>query len=183
MAEMKLPLKEIVMGLRWDPPEQAADSGPADLDAMCVLFNGQDGIVDVIHPGKPGGVDGAVLHTGDSRTGASEWDDERVFVFLQALPEAVSAVSFVIASATGQSLGTVRGVSCHVSDHLTDHEWVRVEFDAADRHTTHCVATLRRCGAGWSLSRDAHPIPAPDLEALLGRIHQDKKRPVNRWNV
>lgn len=177
-------LKEIVMGLHWDPAEKGANSDPADLDALCVLFDGQDGVVDVIHPGNPKSVDGAVLHTGDSKTGAGEWDDERLFVFLQALPDPVSAVSFVVASPAGRSFGKVRGVSCHVSDHLTEHELVRVEFNADDRCTTHFVATLRRSSTGWTIYSDAHPMAVADLEALLTQLHERKKSgmPAGRAN-
>lgn len=168
-------LKEIVMGLHWDPPEKGANSDPVDLDALCVLFDRQSSIVDIVHPGNPGSIEGAVLHTGDSKTGAGEWDDERVFVFLHALPDSVSAVSFVVASPVGRSFGNVRGASCHVSDHLTDHELVRVLFSAGDQRTTHFVATLRRSGAGWTIYRDAHPMAVTDLEALLTQLHEGKK--------
>src|SRR5687767_7276576 len=62
---------EIVMGLHWDPPQEDAVAEPDDLDALCVLLAAQGGVVEVIHPGHPRNLDGSVVHTGDSRTGAS----------------------------------------------------------------------------------------------------------------
>jgi len=174
VPDLDYELKEVVMGLHWDPPEEGAGADPADLDALCVLFDAQRSVLEVIHPAHPGTADGAVIHTGDSRTGASEWDDERIFVFLKALPESVSALSFAVASPAGRSFGKVRGASCHVSDRVTERELLRVEFTAADRHTTHCVATLHRGAAGWSISADAHPLQGERLEALLSRVRNGK---------
>ena len=87
-VEAEPKLNEIVMGLHWDPPEDGATADPADLDTLCVLFDAQGCVLEVIHPGHPRNEDSSVVHTGDSRTGASEWDDERIFVFLAALPAA-----------------------------------------------------------------------------------------------
>jgi stress response protein SCP2 len=152
----KSELSEIVMGLHWDPPEVGVASDPANLDALCVLFDGQRRVLEVIHPGQPRNADGSIIHTGDSRTGASEWDDERIFVFLEALPDKVAALTFVVVSPGGHAFGEVRGASCHVSDRVTERELVRLEFTALDRHTARCVATLYRSPTGWRVSTDGH---------------------------
>src|SRR5690606_21925514 len=75
-------LKDVVFGLHWDPPHNAPSNQSADLDALCVLFDSNGLMLEVIHPGHPYSVDGCVTHTGDSRNGANHWDDERIFVFL-----------------------------------------------------------------------------------------------------
>src|SRR3989304_118327 len=106
-AEMKL--KDIVMGLRWDPREKGVTSGPDDLDALCVLFDERRCVLDVIHSGHPRNANNSVVHTGDSKTGAGEWDDERIFIFLEALPEAVSAFAFIVASFTARTFSDIRG--------------------------------------------------------------------------
>jgi stress response protein SCP2 len=157
-GEVEVDVKEIVMGLHWDPPEDGATGNPANLDALCVLFDAQDRVLEVIHPGHPANANGSVLHTGDSPTGASEWDDERIFVFLEALPETVAGLAFVVASPGGHAFSEVPGASCHVSDRITEREWVRVELTALDRRTAHCVATLRRSPTRWTISPDAQTL-------------------------
>lgn len=154
-ADAELDLKEIVMGLHWDPPQEGMSANPANLDALCVLYDGQRRVLEIIHPGHPRNANGSVIHTGDARTGASEWDDERIFVFLEALPAAVSTIAFVVASATARAFGGIRGASCHISDRATEREWVRLELTALGQRTAHCVATLRRGPAGWKISSDA----------------------------
>lgn len=159
-------LKEIVMGLHWDPPEDGARATPADLDAVCVLYNGEGGVLDVIHPGHPRSADDSVIHTGDSRTGASAWDDERIFVFLEALPPAVSALAFVVVSATGRSFNEARGAFCHLSDRISEQELVRLELTSLADCQAHTVATLRRDAAGWAIATDAQIVQGDLLAGL-----------------
>jgi stress response protein SCP2 len=149
-------LNEIVMGLHWHPQEPGANAGrgPANLDALCVLFDDEGRVVEVVHPSRPSNANGSVLHTGDSPTGTSEWDDERIFVFLEALPDSVSALAFVVASANGHLFSEVPGASCHVSDRITEREWIRLDLTALGKHKEHRVATLRRSPAGWQISWD-----------------------------
>lgn len=165
-----LRLKDVVMGLHWDPPNGALPGLPADLDALCVLFDAEGRIVEVIHPGQPRSVDGSVIHTGDSRNGASDWDDERIFVFLEALAETVSEVSFVVLSATGRSFDVIPGARCHVSDQASDIPWLRVDLTALCGRTIHVVAALCRDVAGWRFSSHS-PVDErrlfPELATLI----------------
>jgi len=162
-ANREVDLKEIVMGLHWHPQEPGASAGrePANLDASCVLFDEEGRVVEVVHPGRPSNANGSVLHTGDSPTGASEWDDERIFVFLEALPDSVSALAFVVASANGRVFSEVPGASCHVSDRVTEREWIRLDLTALGKHREHRIATLRRGPAGWEISSDAQGVRGP----------------------
>jgi len=162
-ANREVDLKEIVMGLHWHPQESGASAGrePANLDASCVLFDEEGRVVEVVHPGRPSNANGSVLHTGDSPTGASEWDDERIFVFLEALPDSVSALAFVVTSANGRVFSEVPGASCHVSDRVTEREWIRLDLTALGKHREHRIATLRRSPAGWQISPDAQAVRGP----------------------
>ena len=164
-------LKEVVMGLHWTPPEAGAATEPADLDALCVLFDVHERVLEVVCPVHPRNSNGSVIHTGDSRTGASEWDDERIIVFLEALPEETSSIAFVVVSATERAFSEVRGASCHISDHVTEHEWIRLQLTDLGQDTAHCVATLQRSPEGWRPSRDARAVNAElmaDLRSLMG---------------
>lgn len=167
-------LQDVVMGLHWDPPNGALPGLPADLDALCVLFDADGRIVEVIHPGQPRNVDGSVIHTGDSRNGASDWDDERIFVFLEALPQVVSKVSFVVLSATGTSFEVIPGAHCHVSDQVSDIAWVRADLTALCGRTIHVVAALCRDVAGWKFSSQS-PVDEPGLFAELAILMRSAK--------
>jgi len=169
MASNRSPeLKEVVFGLHWDPPHDAASGQPADLDALCVLFDSNGLTLEVIHPGHPRSVDGCVTHTGDSRNGASHWDDERIFVFLDALPEAVAKLAFVVMSATGKSFDAVPGARCHVSDRVSEVPYVRIDLVSLYVRTIYTVWVLRRGSVGWEVSaEDSH-----DDEQLFAELER-----------
>ena len=165
-------LKEVVMGLHWDPSGGGVNAHPENLDALCVLFDQEQQIVETIHPGNPRSANGSVVHTGDSRSGASEWDDERIFDFLEALPANVTTLLFIVASATGNPIREARGASCHISDHATEYQWVNMALTTLDAQTTYCVATLSRSPTGWEIAATAqninpeHDAPSAALAAL-----------------
>lgn len=170
-------LKEVVMGLHWDPSEDDVNLHPENLDALCVLFDQEQQIVETIHPGNPRSSNGSVVHTGDSRTGASKWDDERIFVFLEALPANVTTLLFIVASATGNPIRKVRGASCHISDHATEYRWVNIELTSLDTQTTYCVATLSRNLTGWKISATTQNINrelVAKLSALAATISRQE---------
>jgi len=167
-ADAEVDLKEIVMGLHWHPQERHATAGkePANLDALCVLFDAAGRVLEVIHPGHRRNANGSVVHTGDSPTGASEWDDERIFVFLEALPEAVSALAFLATSVNGRAFREIPGASCHVSDRVTERELLRFDLTALVDHTAYCVATANRGPMGWTISPDVQAVRREILTAL-----------------
>jgi stress response protein SCP2 len=162
-------LKEIVMGLHWDPPLRNSD--PVDLDALCALFDAEGRVLEVIHPGNPRSADQSVIHTGDSRTGSSVWDDERIFVFLEALPSVVSKLTFLVISASGRAFHEVPGAFCHVSDRVSEHERCRIDLTSLLGCTAHSVATLQRRTGSWRISTDVsmpHSTLLGELRTLLG---------------
>ncbi len=174
-ADADSDLKEIVMGLHWDPQQDGIRAVPENLDALCVLLDGQRRVLEIIHPGCPRNANGSVIHTGDARTGASVWDDERIFVFLEALPATVSTIAFIVVSASGRTFGGIRGASCHISDRVTEREWIRLELTALGEHTAHCVATLHRSTTGWKISADTQTgcgafLAGPELLSLAESV-------------
>ena len=152
-------LKDVVMGLHWSPPPERGRLSvePANLDAICVLLDARGKRLDGIGPGRLANANGSVIHTGDSRTGASVWDDERIFVFLDALPPAVHEVVFSVVSSDQRPFCDVAGASCHLSDCRTEEELLKVELTALGHLTEYCVVTLQRSLSGWSIRAGAFP--------------------------
>jgi tellurium resistance protein TerZ len=143
-------LKELVFGLYWDgPAEDAMPGDAADLDAWCLLLDAEGRILEAVHPARPRNDEGSVVHTGDSRTGAGAWDDERIFVFLAPLPRHVAALGFAVVSANGLPFERVRGASCHVSDPASDKALLQLDLTALGGATVHWAATLERHDAHW----------------------------------
>lgn len=157
---------DIVMGMHWDPAgEHGLSTGAANLDALCLLFDANGALIERIDPRRLRSSNGSVMHTGDSVTGASVWDDERIFVFLPALSEVVHTLAFGVISVSGHALCDVAGASCHLSDHRMERELIQVDLTQCGHVTYHCPATLSRTSAGWMLRRDV-PHNNPGWAAL-----------------
>lgn len=160
-------LKDVVMGLHWDPPAIGVGSPPADLDALCVLFDSRDRVLEVVHPGNPRGANESVVHTGDSKTGASVWDDERIFVFLETLPETVSKLAFIVLSATGRQFDAIPGAVCHVSDQASEIAWAHIKLTSLSGRSASAVAILCRTELGWRLDTEANVFEREFFDELL----------------
>ena len=165
-------IKDVVAGLHWDPPPEGVKA-TADLDLLCVLFDAQGKVLEVVHSGRPRGVNDCIVHTGDSRTGASVWDDERIFVFTQALPASVAKFAFFVLSANGQPFDAIPGACCHVSDYASEEERVRTDLTALAGATEMTVAMLVRREDAWSLVTDMGVLHT-GLLAELRRLSSSK---------
>jgi tellurium resistance protein TerZ len=157
---------EIVMGLHWDSPQDGAAAVAANLDAVCVLFDRHGEVIELIHPRHPRGADDSVVHTGDSRSGRSAWDDVRIFVFLDALPVTVSSLAFVVMVASGRGFQEACGAYGHVSDPLSEREMVRVELAPRCGCSIVPLALVRRSEAGWRVGADAQSVRGDLLERV-----------------
>jgi stress response protein SCP2 len=172
VSEVDSDLHELVLGLHWDPPCEDSAGQVADLDAVCAVVDLGGQIVEVVHPGQPRNANGSIVHTGDARTGASEWDDERIFIFLDALPEAVSKLLFVVSSANGVPFEAIPGAQCHVSDRLSERPRVRIDLTALDGLTLHVAAIVSRGVDRWHVNTGAssgEPSMLAELRLLLRR--------------
>jgi tellurium resistance protein TerZ len=165
---------ELVVGLRWDPVPQPGrlPPSPLDLDVACLLLDEQGRVIDVIHPGNARWGNDCVIHTGDSKTGAGEWDDERIFVFPAAVPPVVAALTFVVATIGDRGFTEATHASCHVSDPASERVLIHLEIGAPGEGAMHPVATLYRTANTWRICEGVRNSETQDwisgnLAALL----------------
>lgn len=172
-GKLQASLKEVVMGLHWDPAQPGSGANVADLDALCLLFDAGGQVLEVIHSGHLRNASESVVHTGDSLTGASIWDDERIFVFLDALPDTVQALAFVVVSANDRSLHLAPGAYCHISDRYTEQKLLHLDLSTLDDCQAHAAGCLRRGNAGWHIGDNATTLVGA---TLLGELHEQVMR-------
>ena len=157
-------LDEIVFGLCWDSLGGGSPGEAVNLDAMCVLLDKEDNALQVIDAAHPRSKGDCVIHTGDSLTGASPWDDERIFVFLGMLSLQVESVVFIVACPTGRALQTPHAF-CHISDRVSETSWAKFDLSALSEHSVLAVATLKRRGDGWQITQGSTRV---DIDKVLG---------------
>ena len=110
-------------GLGWDVNRDENDVFPIDLDA-CAFLLGQDGRVtsasDFIFYNNLKHPTGAVVHTGDNRTGEGEGDNEAILVDFKKLPPDIVKIVFTVsiyeAADRDQTFGSVHNAYIRIYD-------------------------------------------------------------------
>lgn len=169
-------INHIRVGLGWDL--KGFDHDPPDLDASLFLLdkNGQTRVdEDFVFYNNMADSDGAVKHTGDSRTGAGDGDDEIILVELNALPFDVAKICFTLSiydmEFEGHNFSMVRNVYFRIINEHTNHELFRFELDeelvdAGGQGLI--IGELERLGAEWIFHAVGNTV-----EEGLGQIAED----------
>ena len=126
-------LTKVVVGLGWDPRQ---DAGSAfDLDA-CAFMLGENGKVrsdsDFIFFNQRKSKCGSVEHLGDNLTGGGEGDDEQIVVDLPNVPRDVERIVFTVTiyqvKERKQNFGMVQNAFIRIVDADNDVELARFEL-------------------------------------------------------
>jgi tellurium resistance protein TerD len=152
-------LTKVVVGLGWDTNKY--DGGnDFDLDSSVFLL-GENGKVtsenDFVFYNNQRGANGAVVHTGDNRTGAGDGDDEQVNIDLAGIPANIQRVAFTItiheADKRNQNFGQVSNAYARIFNEATGEELIRYDLgEDFSIETALVVGELYRHNAEWKFS-------------------------------
>lgn len=150
-------LTYVRMGLGWDAVKKKGFLGRSkeqaiDLDASAVLYDSSGTPVDQIWWKQLKSQDGAVIHTGDNRTGLGDGDDESIKVHLDQLPANVAVIVFIVNSFTGQNFSQIENAVCRLVDETNGQEICRYELSGSGAHTAQIMAKVSRTAQGWSMT-------------------------------
>lgn len=152
-------LKKIKVGLGWDikKPDAGIDF---DLDALAFLLNSTDkvrGEKDLVFYNNLKHESGAVVHSGDNKTGLGEGDDEMITLEFDKVPADVNKISFAItihdAEVRKQNFGMVSNAFVRVVDLDTNVELVR--YDLGEDYSTNTAVIagdVYRHQDGWKFN-------------------------------
>jgi len=152
-------LTTVIVGLGWDTNKY--DGGnDFDLDTSVFLL-GENGKVtnesDFIFYNNPQGAGGAIVHTGDNRTGAGDGDDEQVKINLTAVPATIQRITFTItiheADSRNQNFGQVSNSYARIFNEATGEELIRYDLgEDFSIETAIVVGELYRHNGEWKFS-------------------------------
>ncbi|WP_445492991.1 TerD family protein [Niallia sp. 03133] len=152
-------LTKVVVGVGWDINKY--DGGnDFDLDSSVFLL-GENGKVtseqDFVFYNNTTGADGAVVHSGDNRTGAGDGDDEQVVIDLQAVPAAIQRITFTITihdgEARNQNFGQVSNSYVRILNEQNNEELIRYDLgEDFSIETALVVGELYRHNNEWKFS-------------------------------
>ncbi|GKU80900.1 TerD family protein [Niallia sp. NCCP-28] len=152
-------LTKVVVGVGWDVNKY--DGGQDfDLDSSVFLL-GDNGKVtsdgDFVFYNNPSGGNGAVVHSGDNRTGAGEGDDEQVIIDLQSVPATIQRITFTITihdgEARNQNFGQVSNSYVRILNEQNNEELIRYDLgEDFSIETALVVGELYRHNNEWKFS-------------------------------
>ena len=152
-------LTQVSMGLGWDPVKSKGllgkllgGGGEIDLDASCLLLDGNKDPIDVVWFRQLASKDGSIKHSGDNRTGEGSGDDETIHVDLTRLPASVQYLMFTVNSFTGQTFDKVENAYCRLMNRSNNTELARFNLSQKGSHTGVLMAYLSRNGGDWQLT-------------------------------
>ena len=173
VSESKGP-ERLGVGLGWDPEDNGQ---PFDLDASAFMLGADGQLVDepfFVFYNNPASPEGAVMSSGDDRTGDSSdgGDDETLFVDVTLVDPRVQQIVFAVtiheAEERGQNFGQVRNSFIRVYDLDTLEEIAR--FNLGEDFTSETgvqAGRLYRDGSTWHFEALGLGVKG-GLEELLG---------------
>ncbi|EKN69514.1 hypothetical protein BABA_08806 [Neobacillus bataviensis LMG 21833] len=152
-------LTNVVVGLGWDTNKYDGGSD-FDLDSSVFLLSESGKVsteADFVFYNNPQGAGGAVVHTGDNRTGAGDGDDEQVKINLTAVPANVQRIAFTItiheADSRNQNFGQVSNAYARIFNETTGEELIRYDLgEDFSIETAIVVGELYRHNGEWKFS-------------------------------
>lgn len=164
----------LVFGVGWDPapPQGMIDKAlhgeeRVDIDAVCVVFDADGSLQEIVDPTVSDHGFGAVQHTGDHRTGAGSGDDESIFIALNTVPETAHCLVLGAVLVSGQRLGDIKGAfgRLYETDQQTELAWF--DLSAGGAYTSALQARLIRDPQGnWVAQGIGQPGKAESADEL-----------------
>ncbi|MHB8075127.1 TerD family protein [Desulfosporosinus fructosivorans] len=152
-------LTKIFIGLGWDVNKY--DGGKEfDLDTSAFMLSPEGKVADeknFIYFNNPKSAEGAVIHSGDNKTGAGDGDDEQIKIDLAIVPANVHKISFAItiheAQERNQNFGQVSNAYVRVVNEATGEELIRYDLgEDFSIETAIVVCDLYRNGQEWKFN-------------------------------
>jgi tellurium resistance protein TerZ len=118
-------LSDAVLGLGWGQRKTKGFLGltskliDVDLDASCLLFDGQNKLVDSVWFRQLKSKDGSITHSGDDRSGGglSGTPNEEILVRIHAVPSNINTLVFTVNSFLNDSFNGIPNAFCILKDH------------------------------------------------------------------
>ncbi|PWV97886.1 tellurium resistance protein TerD [Paenibacillus cellulosilyticus] len=127
-------LTKVIVGLGWDTNKYSGGSD-FDLDASAFLLH-EDGKAkseaDFVFYNNLQAYNGAVLHTGDNRTGEGDGDDEQIVIDFSKIPAHISRIGITVtiheAETRYQNFGQVSSAFVRVVNEANNVEVLRYDL-------------------------------------------------------
>lgn len=158
------PLKQIQMGLGWDPVKSGGFLGgifgggskdkAIDLDASCIVLDADKREIDTVWFRKKISDCKSIRHNGDNLTGDGEGDDETIDIDLTKLPQRAKYLILTVNSFRNQRFSEVENASCSVYDMQDGRKTKLAYMNISEKgnHTGMVMVAIERVDGGWKVN-------------------------------
>lgn len=182
------PVTKLTVGVGWDNTSggkkglrgRLAKMKGVDLDLACLVYDENGAGVRICGFDSLNLFGGALVHTGDNRTGKGDGIDETIVVDLNRVQENVRSLVFTLnAFKEGVSFAQIAGADCHVLDSSTSPDnslgMFSVPIDDPNKSTI-VMAKVVRAGVNepWNLTvvnEMSSSSSDPQSQLRLGKQH------------
>ncbi len=181
-------LSDLIVGLGWDPVEQASGGGflgglfgggkaNFDCDASVLLLDANGKLVrkeHMIYFGNLKSPCGSVTHLGDNLTGGGDGDDEQVVIQLNKVPSDVHKIVFVVniydCQKRKQDFGMIKNAFIRVVNKANMQEITRYNLtESYAGKTALIVGEVYRHQGEWKFAALGESTQDVSLSAVVGR--------------
>jgi len=180
-------LSELIVGLGWDPVEQAGGGflsglfggkkAEFDCDASVLLLDANSKLTRKEHMiffNNLKSPCGSVTHLGDNRTGGGDGDDEQILIQLNKVPSDVHKIVFVVniydCQKRKQDFGMIKNAFIRVVNKANMQEITRYNLtDSYAGKTALIVGEVYRHQGEWKFAALGESTQDTSISALAGR--------------
>lgn len=175
-------LKKVFMGLSWSSGAEKkgffgklfSEQKDIDLDSSVVCFDASGSVVDTVWFRQLTGLNGAIKHSGDDRSGGNgKSDNERINIDLSRVPSNVTTLVFTVNSFTGETFESIGLARCRLVDADTNEEKASIDLAASGKHQGVIMAKVYRVGSGWdikSIAEIGNGSSSRTIDSLMPQI-------------
>ena len=156
--------QNIEIGLSWDLVHK---EDPIDMDLSCVSYDSSGKILDAVFYNKLQSDDGSIIHTSDNRDGKAGGDDETIYINLQKVHQAVTAIVCNVSCYSQHNFTNVESSEIELRDASTKNSIANYRLGECGNNTSAIICILYRTADGWFVQNAFIPC--------LGRNFQDFK--------
>lgn len=147
MGVMPLHMTRYAVAISWDRMKRAID---IDLQAVIVDHSGT--IIDAVYYNRLETKDGALIHSGDEKTGTAYGFDEVIWVNLSKITRNVALIIFVVAAHHGDCLSNTGNTTVHILDkHMQSIE--NFKLDPFFGSVVTCMTLDKGDTGDWNLGK------------------------------
>ncbi len=173
------PVSQLVFGAAWQGKHVGLvrkllkKDKPIDLDFSCIMYDDDGQTHDTVWYANLKSRDGSVWHNGDDTTGENGGIDEAITINLQAVPDKVHCIFFVISSFSGESFAECDECNIQIQNASGNIPLGYYAIKAESNKTAKIMLRMKREENGWTIKAIGKACEGKNIQDLYGTLRRE----------